>query len=211
MIPVRRPREPKAFDARCRAEGKRWLAANPITSGKEPKDFWSQFEPELRIAFKSRCGWLAMWIARGQVDHYLSKHHPDLARRKTQRPLSYEWGNLRYADGDVNNRKRNRDAEVLDPYEVREGWFRLNNALELEVTTVCPKSKRPRAELTIRHLGLDRGTGVMRLRMHFLATYEAEIVGGMDADAAMNVLERDAPLIAEYARSRVGSAPVPKP
>lgn len=202
MIQVRRPREPETFDARCRAEGKKWLKVNPVTSGKEPKDFWSQFEPELRTAFKNRCGWLAMWLPRGQVDHYLSKHHPDPARRKTQRPLSYEWTNLRYIDGEVNNRKRNRDAEILDPYEVRDGWFQLNNILELEVTTACPKSKLPRAKFTIRHLGLDRGTSVIRLRQHLLATYEKELAKGMDADAAMEVLERDAPLMAEYVRAR---------
>jgi hypothetical protein len=201
VIAVRRPREPKTFDAQCRAKGKKWLEANPIASGKEPKDFWSQFEPELRAAFESRCGWLAMWIARGQVDHYLSKHHPDPERRKKQRPLAYEWHNLRYADAEVNNRKKNRDAEILDPYEVRDGWFRLNNALELEVTPTCPKSKRKRAQLTIEHLGLDHGTAVMRLRERFLATYEAEISSGMDAGAAMELLERDAPLIAEYVRA----------
>jgi hypothetical protein len=201
VIPVRRPREPKTFDQSCRAEGKKWLKANPVASGKEPKDFWSQFEPELRAAFKERCGWLAMWIPRGQVDHYLSKHHPNPARRKKQRPLAYEWHNLRFADGEVNNRKRNRDAEILDPYEVRDGWFQSNKALELEVTTTCPKSKKARANFTIQHLGLDCGTAVIRLREHFLARYEAEIANGMDAAAAMAVLEHDAPLIADYVRA----------
>ena len=211
MIPVRRPREPKTFDARCRKPGKKWLMTNPVTSGKEPKDFWSQFEPELRAAFRERCGWLAMWIARGQVDHYLSKHHPDPAHRKKQRPLAYEWGNLRYADGDVNNRKRNRDAEILDPYEVRVGWFRLNDALELELTAACPASKRRRAAFTIRHLGLDHGTEVMRMRLHFLKTYEHEIANGMDAGAALGVLERAAPLLAEYVRSLPVAQPALQP
>ena len=106
-----------------------------------------------------------MWIARGQVDHYLSKHHPDPAKRQRQRPLSYEWDNLRYADGEVNNRKRNRDAEILDPYEVRDGWFRLNNALELEVTTVCPKSMRPSATRSTVVISLvDTGTGSLFFR-----------------------------------------------
>ena len=100
MIPVRRPREPKTFDQSCRAAGKKWLQANPVASGKMPKDLWSQFETQLRVAFKERCGWLAMWIPRGQVDHYLSKHHPDPVRRKKQRRLAYEWDNLRYADGE---------------------------------------------------------------------------------------------------------------
>lgn len=201
VIRIRRPREPKDFDTRCRGEGKKWLKANASQLDKAPRDFWSQFEPELRRAFKSRCGWLAMWIARGQVDHYLSKHHPDPRVRKQQRALAYEWRNLRYADGEVNNRKRNRDAEILDPYEVRDGWFQLNNALELEVTTACPKSKRAKAAFTIEHLGLDRGTAVMRLRQSFLARYEEEIANGMDAGAAIKVLERDAPLVAAYVRS----------
>ncbi len=142
-----------------------------------------------------------MWIPQGQVDHYLSKHHPDPARRKKQRPLAYEWQNLRYADGEVNNRKRNRDAEILDPYEVRAGWFQLNNALELEVTAACPASKAARARFTNSHLGLDKGRAVMRLREHILANYRAELDGGMDADAAMEVLERDAPLIADHVRA----------
>lgn len=201
MIPVRRPREPKTFAARCRAEGKKWLAQNPLPSDKAPRDHWSQFEPALRKAYENRCGWLAIWIARGQVDHYLSKLHPDPARRKTQRPLAYEWSNLRYADGEVNNRKRNRDAEILDPYEVGEGWFRLNNALELELAPGCPEEVRARASFTISHLGLDRGTAVMRLRRQFLERYEAEIEGGMDPRAALDLLERDAPLIAEYVRA----------
>jgi hypothetical protein len=42
---------------------------------------------------------------------------------------------------------------------------------------------------------------VIRLREHFLARYEAEIANGMDAAAAMAVLEHDAPLIADYVRA----------
>ena len=84
---------------------------------------------------------------------------------------------------------------------MRDSWFQLNNTLELKVTTVCPTSERPKAEFTIKHLGLDRGTAVIRLRERFLATYEHEIANGMDPVVAMKVLERDAPLIAEYVRS----------
>jgi hypothetical protein len=202
MIPVRRPREPKSFDERCRIKGKKWLRANSVKSGKRPKDFWSQFEPQLRTAFKERCGWLAMWIEHGQVDHYLSKHHPDPARRREQRSEAYEWTNLRWACARMNNRKRNRDAEILDPYEIRDGWFRLNARLKLVVTAACPPSKRERAELTIRHLGLDCDRDVMRMRQRILRNYDFQVATGMRTEAAMAVLERDAPLIAEYVRWR---------
>lgn len=198
MIPVKRPKVPTTFGARCRKPGLAWLEANPT---KPPKDLWSPFEPELRKAFKERCGWLAMWIAVGQIDHYLSKDHPDATRRKKQRPLAYDWRNLRYAEGTVNNRKRNQDGAVLDPFEVKAGWFALDAALHLEVAPACPANVRPRAEFTLKHLGLDRGRAAMRLRKKYLQQFEAAVAHGMDEAAALEQLERDAPLLAAFVRS----------
>lgn len=198
MIPIKRPREPKTFGAACRTPGLAWLKANPT---KPPKDLWSRFEPVLRAAFHERCGWLAMWIAVGQIDHYLSKDHPNAARRKKQRPLAYEWRNLRYAEGTVNNRKRNRDADVLDPFEVKAGWFALDAALHLKVAAACPVKVRARAEFTLKHLGLDRGRTAMRLRKKYLQQFEDAVAHGMDEAAALEQLEHDAPLLAAYVRS----------
>jgi hypothetical protein len=206
VIPVPRPgAAPEGFAERCTEPGRRWLESHPLNDhgdAKSPQDFWSDFEPQLRAVFHERCGWLAMWIPRGQIEHYRSKHHPDPARRRAQRPLAYDWSNLRYADASVNNLKRNHDEAVLDPYEVGAGWFALNAALELTVTSACPEAERARARFTLTTLGLERGTVATRLRAEYLRTYQHAIEHGMDPSAALAELDRRAPQLAEYVRPK---------
>ncbi|MDE0103529.1 MAG: hypothetical protein OXN89_14225 [Bryobacterales bacterium] len=51
------------------------------------------------------------------VDHFLPKSkHPSLA---------YEWSNYRLARPKLNNNKADSEA-VLDPFQVRDGWFVLD-------------------------------------------------------------------------------------
>lgn len=204
MIPVARPKRPRAFTERCTRRGEAWLAAHPLDAkggGPEPRDYWSAFEADLRRAFSERCGWLAMWIACGQVEHYLSKHPPDPKRRRKQRRLAYAWRNLRYADASVNLRKGVHDEAVLDPYEVGDGWFALDAALELEVTAACPTVERKRADFTLDTLGLRRGTVAMRLRRQYLHEYATSVAHGMDATAALALLDAKAPQLAAYVRA----------
>ena len=118
MIPVSNPiPEPEGFDNECRKPGIVWTCTQRL-HGKTPKtsDFpnlWAKYEPDLAQAFHHRCGWWAMWIAEGEVDHFLSKkNRPDLA---------YEWSNYRYIVGSVNGSKRNHDEKLLDPFEIQDG------------------------------------------------------------------------------------------
>lgn len=142
-----------------------------------------------------------MWIGRGQVDHYLSKHHPDPKRRRKQRRLAYAWSNLRYADAAVNALKGSLDEAVLDPYEIGDGWFALNDALELEVTSQCPVAERARASFTLDRLGLRDGLVAMRYRTQYLAEYQRAVSHGMNRSAALTLLDEKAPQIAAYVRT----------
>ncbi len=108
MIPVRRPPKPRDFNRDCRTPGNQWLAANPGSNAFP--DYWTKFQPDLEKAFACRCGWWAVRIADGEVDHYLSK--------KNHRRLAYEWSNYRYIAGSVNSSKGNHDDALLDPFEV---------------------------------------------------------------------------------------------
>ena len=69
MRRVKPVKEPATFDARCRQRGRKWLKANAKYG--RPKDYWSEFEPELRLAFGALCGYCAMVTMKSQVDHFV--------------------------------------------------------------------------------------------------------------------------------------------
>ena len=72
MIPVANPiPEPAGFDEKCRQKGRTWLIKNPDPQ-RRPKDFWGQFRPDLAHGFSDRCGYSAMWITSGTIDHFVS-------------------------------------------------------------------------------------------------------------------------------------------
>lgn len=110
MIPVRPAREPDRFDVACRRAGNAWLAAN--RSAPRPKPLWREFVHDLGEAFAQRCGYSAVLIQNGTVDHFQSWKH--------NRALAYEWNNYRYADGRLNSKKQTADGAVLDPFEVQD-------------------------------------------------------------------------------------------
>lgn len=182
MIPVRKKKEPSAFDVAVRSKGRSWNRKG------RPPAHWSACRDDLAAAFKNRCGWLAMWDLSGTVDHYLSvKARPDLA---------YEWKNYRYATGWLNCCKQNVDEEVLDPFEVKDGWFEcILPSLQVRLTEKVPANKRKRAQQTLDRLGIGHGERAIRQRRAWLEQYES---GGLP----LNNLADYAPLIAEAIERR---------
>lgn len=165
MIPVVRPTEPVRFDAECRQPGQRWQRAN--ASAKRPRALWAPFTAELADAFQNLCGYSALIDhTGGTVDHYLSvKARPDLA---------YEWSNYRFANQAMNASKRNADAQVLDPFEIGEGWFEvILPSMQLRMTELVPQSLRAKAEFTLDRLGLRHGERVVRARRAWFAMYQS--------------------------------------
>lgn len=138
MIPVANPiPEPADFDAECRQKGVSWWVSRRL-HGDTPNtaqfpNYWAKYEGDLASAFHQRCGWWAMWIAEGAVEHFLSKkNRPDLA---------YEWSNYRYIAGSVNGSKGTHDDKVLDPFEVQNGWFEvLVPSMQLVVTPLAAEA-----------------------------------------------------------------------
>ena len=130
MIPVAPPPEPGYFDAKVRQPGQAWLN-NPANDGKRPADHWTHCCEDLREGFQGLCGYGAMWLPEGTVDHYLScKNHRDLA---------YEWSNYRFVSARINSRKGSLDDTILDPFEVGEGWFEvILPSMQLIVTSQVP-------------------------------------------------------------------------
>lgn len=195
MIPVANPiPEPADFDAECRQKGNQWLASHPGADTSIYPGYWAKYENDLATAFHQRCGWWAMWIAEGDVEHFLS--------RKNRPELSYEWSNYRYIAGSVNGSKGNHDDKVLDPFEVQNGWFEvLLPSMQLVATPTLPTHLSARAEFTLKQLKLRHGSKVVRCRKRWYQQFK-------DGKLSMDGLRANAPLVADAARKLLDSGQV---
>ncbi len=173
--------EPAEFDSQARQPGRQWLLTHP--TGRI-RDLWSPFTPNLELGFGNLCGYLAMEIPFGEIDHYLSKSEA--------RCLAYEWSNYRYVCERMNKRKGSRSPEgihVLDPFGVQDDWFEVElPSFHLVATDRIPPEYRERAEYTIKKLRLARDPRILRLRQAWYKRYQEGL--------SLEELKKAAPLIA---------------
>lgn len=181
MIPTPRVPEPEDFNQRARQPGLAWLRDHP--QANRPRDYWSPYRRDLQEGQADLCAYAAMpAIPDGQIDHFLSfRNHPHLA---------YEWSNYRFASALMNNRKRNHDDAILDPWLVEDGWFEiLLPSLQLVGTEQIPAQLREKAQFTLIQLGLRDDERIIRWRQAF---YEQYLNGAL----SLQGLRRWAPLLA---------------
>jgi hypothetical protein len=183
MIHVNNPiPEPIRFRVDCRHEGEYWISENPTAKPKDFPSYWRRFEDDLAKGFSHRCGWWAMYIPTGHVDHFLSKdNRPDLA---------YEWNNYRYIEATVNSTKKKLDDQILDPFEVEDAWFELIlPSMQLTLTSDLPPHLKTKADLTLEKLHLIDGLKVVRNRKRWYDSYTN--------GTPLSELEKLAPLVAK--------------
>jgi hypothetical protein len=182
VIRVPKVKKPAGFDAKVKTPGDAWLNANP--NAKRPKALWEPYTSTLSHAYGNRCGYAAMAdFTGGSVDHYLSfKNYPELA---------YEWSNYRFVSNTLNASKGTADDAVLDPQEVKPGWFKiLLPSLQLVVGDAVPRSHKAKAEFTLKRLKLRDGERIIRWRRSWYQMY-------LDEKLTLEGLREVAPLIAE--------------
>ena len=157
MIRVAPAPEPAQFNDKVRQPGLALIARLAAQAGSEDaiepnqlKDYWREALDDLLVGYNHICAYLSVYISRAtgeaSVDHMVPK--------SKALDLVYEWSNYRLACRQMNSRKG--VAEVLDPFEVGEGWF----ALELVAFQVLPgrglsAGVRARVVDTIETLGLS--------------------------------------------------------
>jgi hypothetical protein len=162
MLRFNPPAEPENFDIKVRQPGNNWLVKN--TDKKRPRDYWSNFKPDLADGFGNICGYSTMYEPVGTVDHFLSceKH----------RHLAYEWSNYCFASGWINSSKGTLDNQILDPFEVENDWFEiLLPSLQLIVTDKVPINELQKAEFTLEKLHLRDDERVLRQRQAWYQMY----------------------------------------
>lgn len=196
MIPVAHPiRKPRNFTRDCETPGKAWEHAHP-NSNKFPA-LWQKFQPELADGFHDRCGWWAMRIADGAVDHYLSK--------TKHRKRAYLWTNYRYISPSVNSSKGTHDKKVLDPFKIQPGWFEVQlPSMLLRRTALVPPAFQAKADFTLKQLRLVSGHKVRRNRRAWYEDYKK----GLITQAGLAAY---APLVAEAVTKWINTKGLPLP
>jgi hypothetical protein len=155
--------EPEDFDRKVRQPGLRAL--------KKPGNLaplWRECLAQLWEAYGGICAYLAVRIPSGvgarSVDHIVAKsRRPDLA---------YEWSNFRLVCSLMNARKGVFE-DVLDPFEVEDGWFTLElSSLEVLPSPELSPSLKARVESTIDRLKLNDAECVAARAEHYDAYLE---------------------------------------
>ena len=181
MIPVPPVPEPPSFNEKARVPGNRWLAKHP--DEKRPRDYWSEFKPQLADGFGDLCAYCAMYEPVGTVDHFVSWHE--------DRSQAYSWENYRYCAQWINASKGKTPADkLLDPCTIKDGWFEIHlPSLHLQVSNRVPDVLRERAVYVLERLHLYDDERVLRQRREWYRMFQ-------DGEISLKGLRNKAPLIA---------------
>lgn len=137
-------------------------------------DYWTRAMPALHAAYGGMCAYLARYIELDQsptTDHFVA------LLDSTDPMLAYTWSNYRLACSLVNGCK-SHFADVLDPFEVGDGWFALDlNSFKTEVGPRAPPDRVDAIKSTIKRLGLD-GREVAETRRRAANLYWSPPPGG---------------------------------
>lgn len=163
MIPVAPQAEYTDFDRQVRQPGLAFLKGTPQPTSAQfrKNNFWNRARRHLEAAYLHRCAYTTLRMADGgTIDHFLPKaRRPDLA---------YEWNNYRLARQKINRRKGDT-IQVVDPFQVRPGWFVLDVPSCLIRSGGRLDAKlRKRVNATINILQLNDDDGMVQERCDWL-------------------------------------------
>lgn len=172
MIHVEPQPEPADFESKVRRKGLAYLRRKkiafdrPLPTGIEMKPYWRDCLDDLHAKYRGICAYLSVFIERvtgsASIDHFVAKSKcPDLI---------YEWSNYRLACSVMNSRKRQYE-DVLDPFEIEDGWFRLEPVSgRIYPNPELGDSEKTAVQRTIDRLGLD-DSGNRELRARHVYEY----------------------------------------
>jgi len=203
VIPFALQPEPGSFDTEVRQKGVAWLTNTPDAAQRDrPHNYWKHCLPDLRHAFRGLCAYAAMRVeAKGTVDHFQS-----WAKTKAATPeLAYEWRNYRFCSFAINSLKNKFDEDVLDPFDIQDGWFKVSLPdMQLEPTDLIPEPYKDRVSITLTRLQLAHGEDLVEFRR---AWYDQYKEGGLPV---LDMMDEWAPLVAKAIRDKLAAGePLP--
>jgi hypothetical protein len=191
VIPVSLEPEPPSFDGLVRRKGQRFLERVPHPKGKQWRGhhYWTNVLHELHDSYRGICAYSCHWIPSDTgfptVEHFEPKDlFPEYA---------YEWSNYRLVAGVLNGRK-GVHQDVLDPFSVQEGWFRIEfPSLLIKPAAYVSEDLKARIWSTILRLGLNEEQTCRKSRRRYVIRY-------CEGKFPFVHLEEEAPFIANELR-----------
>lgn len=191
MIRVAMPPEPAHHDAQVRVPGRAFLTDVPHPSTKQwnRNRYWSLVHDALYDGLGGICSYCATYTPRRRspgVDHTSIDHFVPKGRVPE---LAYEWSNFRLSRSKLNTLKGNFE-DVIDPYVVVDGWFRLSfSSFKLYPEPSLTQDEKLRIERTIARLELNQDDKLVEQRSRAVYMYA-------DGQLTFAYLQRYYPLIA---------------
>lgn len=157
LIPITPPLPPQTYQQSVEVPGAVFLSTtpNPTRHQWSKHNYWRHIHSPLYTAMNGICCYSASFTPRRQgkgpdhtsVDHFVPK--------TVDSKLAYDWNNFRLCRAKLNNRKDNFQ-DVLDPYVISNGWFRINFAtFSLEPDSNLKAADANAVVQTINRLGLN--------------------------------------------------------
>lgn len=139
--------------------------------------YWTRAMPALYAAYGGYCAYHARYVKR--IDNPTTDHFMALKSGTGNLPalmLAYTWSNYRLAGLQINAIKAAL-SDVLDPFEIGEGWFALNlGNFKTVVGPQAPEDQVEAIQTTITRLHLDRGV-IVESRRQMAQEYWAPPTG----------------------------------
>ncbi len=174
LIPVTPVAEPASFHGKVRVPGTAFLKTTPSPSGHQwnGKDYWRGALEDLFVAYNGICAYCGSWTKRttakptpqdSSVDHFVPK--------SAAPAQAYEWDNFRLCRRRLNTRKDSH-RDVLDPFTLAPGWFKLDFLTFLLVPdSTLPAPDRDRVAATIHRLELNTDNDYANERIGAIREY----------------------------------------
>lgn len=174
LIRVSAATEPTDFDRKVRTPGAAFLRATPNPTNQQWRgyDYWRRALGDLYNAYGGMCAYCASWTYRpqqttrpqdGTVDHFIPK--------SAMPAEAYEWRNYRLSRSRLNMHKGDHQ-DVLDPFTVVQGWFKLDfRTFLLAPNQALSPEDRARVIATIERLQLNTDNDYVNERVGAIREY----------------------------------------
>jgi len=163
----------------------------PSVLRKHP--YWTRALDALHKAYGGVCAYACFYIeplSGPTVDHFVAITGSELAD-------AYEWGNYRLACSLMNTHKHNF-SDVLDPFEVEDGWFELDlHTFRVKPAEGLDAEIWKRVDETRSRLDLDSRDCISMRRRYFERYWNPKDPG---KPVPLWSLEQDAPFLAREMR-----------